>query len=103
MNTANRRAIIVGKYHIGTPDLDGLITRHRLDVVFTVFAPSAPKLAALVTVAHILEHDADVVVIPHITAVELRAERLWRAVTDLADIVTADGTWLRSGSMRPIS
>ncbi|MGI5220133.1 hypothetical protein [Nocardia sp. CA-290969] len=95
-SAGKRRAIIIGKYETDAPGLDELITRHRLEVVFTVYAPSAPKPAALVTVQHILEHDADVVIIQHLTAAEIRAEELWRAVAGLADIVTSDGTWLRS-------
>lgn len=96
MNPANRRrAIIVRRDGTCPPDLEVLIARHRLEVVFTIFGPSAPKLAALVTIQHILEHDADAVVISHLTTAEIRAEDLWRAVAGLADILTAEGTWLR--------
>ena len=89
-----RRAIVVRTYGADISGLDELITGHRLEVVFTVFGPSAPKLVTLIAVQHLLEHNAEVVVIPHLTAAEIRAERLWQAVTGLADIVAADGTRL---------
>lgn len=90
-----RRAIVVGRYNTDTPDLDGLVARHHLQVVFTITAPSAPKLATLIAVQHLFEHDAEVVVVPHLNAAEIRAERCWRAVSGLADILAADGGWLR--------
>lgn len=55
-------------------DLDELLTRHNLEV----FGPSAPKPVTMIAVQHILEHNAEVVVIPHVTATEPRAERLWQ-------------------------
>ncbi|MFD4406570.1 hypothetical protein ACFWPH_27785 [Nocardia sp. NPDC058499] len=89
-----RRAIVVRSYGTEISGLDELIAHHCLEVVFTVFGPSAPKLVTLIAVQHIFEHNAEVVVISHLTAAEIRAERLWQAVTGLADIVAADGTWL---------
>ena len=86
-----RRAIVVRRYGTEISGLDELIARHRLEVVFTVFGPSAPKLVTLIAVQHILEHNAEVVLIPHLTAAEIRAERRWQAVAGLADIVTVDG------------
>lgn len=93
--TNRRRAIVIGRYHTDTPELDELISHNRLHVVFTIIAPSAAKPAALIAVAHILEYDAEVVVISHLTADEVRAAGEWRAVVTFADIVTADGGWLR--------
>ncbi|WP_030524861.1 hypothetical protein [Nocardia rhamnosiphila] len=90
-----RRAVVVGRYNTDTPDLDGLVARHHLKVVFTITAPSAPKLATLIAVQHLFEHDAEVVVLPHLSAAEIRAERCWLAVSGLADILAADGGWLR--------
>ncbi|MEV3959508.1 hypothetical protein AB0M34_01230 [Nocardia sp. NPDC050193] len=90
-----RRAIVVGRYNTDTPDLDGLVARHNLKVVFTITAPSAPKLATLIAIQHLFEHDAEVVVLPHLSAAEIRAERWWLAVSGLADILAADGGWLR--------
>ncbi|MEU4840067.1 hypothetical protein [Nocardia testacea] len=90
-----RRAIVVARYNTDTPDLDSLVARHHLQVVFTITAPSAPKLATLIAVQHLFEHDAEVVVVPYLNAAEIRAERCWRAVSGLADILAADCGWLR--------
>ncbi|WP_157106051.1 hypothetical protein [Nocardia sienata] len=48
-----------------------------------------------IAVQHLFEHDAEVVVVPHLSAAEIRAERCWRAVSGLADILAADGGWLQ--------
>ncbi|WP_280397359.1 hypothetical protein [Nocardia carnea] len=90
-----RRALVIGTHNTSVPDLDRLIDRHSLEVVFTVFGPSAPKLATLVTIQHILEYDADVVIVPHLTTAEIQGDGHWQAVAGLADILTADGAWLR--------
>ncbi|MGW5753999.1 hypothetical protein [Nocardia rhamnosiphila] len=47
------------------------------------------------TLIDLFEHDAAVVVVPHLNAAEIRAERCWRAVSGLAHILAADGAWLR--------
>ncbi|MGW1739718.1 hypothetical protein ACWCPQ_13010 [Nocardia sp. NPDC001965] len=92
---SRRRAIVVGRYNTDTPELDELVTRNRLEVVFTIIAPTAAKLTALIAVQHILEYDAEVVVLSHLTADEVRAAEPWGPVAELAHILTVDGAWIR--------
>lgn len=91
MSGKGRRAIVLTKYDAVTPDLGSLITRHGLEVVFTITGPSASRIAAVIAVQHILERDAEVVILPHLTTEEIRGDRPWRAVIGLVDIVAANG------------
>lgn len=91
MSGEGRRAIVLTKYDAVTPDLSTLIERHGLEVVFTITGPSVSRLAVLVAVQHIFDRGAEVVIIPHLTTEQIRADRPWRAVSALVDIVAANG------------
>ncbi|WP_459548825.1 hypothetical protein [Nocardia sp. X0981] len=86
-----RRAIVIHRSGGRGSDFEHLVEAHRLVVVYTVVTDSTGKLGALIAVQHVLEHDADVVVLPRMTCQEVRDDRSWYAVTALAELVTSTG------------
>ncbi|MGI5220181.1 hypothetical protein [Nocardia sp. CA-290969] len=59
---------------------------------YTVFSDTrSPKLAALIAIQHIIEHNAEVLVVPHLTTAGLTNDRRWQVVVAAADLITADG------------
>ena len=64
---------------------------HNFRVVYTVYVDTVPELAARIAVQHVLDHQAEVVVIPYLNAQSARETRAWHAVTRCADLVTATG------------
>ncbi len=62
-------------------DVDRLSHVHDLRVVYTVYTDARPELAARVAVQHVLDHAAEVVMIPHLTDQEFQENRAWQAVT----------------------
>ncbi|MEV0110344.1 hypothetical protein AB0H42_28950 [Nocardia sp. NPDC050799] len=63
-----------------------LVRQHGLRVVYTVHTDAPAVLAALIAVQHALEHTADVVVIPHLDALESGSP--WWVVTEVAGLYT---------------
>ncbi len=66
---------------------EALVRQHGLRVVHTVHTDAPALLAALIAVQHALEHMADVVVIPHLDALEVGSP--WWVVTEMADLLTS--------------
>lgn len=85
-----RRAIVIHRSGGHSSDFEHLVEAHGLVVVYTVVTDSTGKLGALIAVQHVLEHDADVVVLPRMTCQEVRDDRSWYAVTALAELVDLD-------------
>ncbi|MGW0006194.1 hypothetical protein [Nocardia grenadensis] len=71
--------------------VDRLAHEYGLDIVYTVVTDSAPQLAALIAVHHMLESDVEAVVVPHLTEDEVRRNRSWQLVVTLARLVTTAG------------
>ncbi|WP_040833279.1 hypothetical protein [Nocardia brevicatena] len=88
---APRRAIVLCRQDCDTHTLKRIVQRHGLTVVHTVFAEIKLELAAAVAVQHMLEHDAEVVVVPHLSKHAVQQPRPWRAVAAVVDLVTATG------------
>lgn len=68
-----------------------LTRKHRLTIVHTIHTDTAAVLAALIAVQYALEHAADAVVIPHLSALEPRTP--WWAVTQAAALITGTQTY----------
>lgn len=43
---------------------------------------------------HVLNHNAEVVVVPHLSALDMWRDREWLALAELVDLVMADGELL---------
>lgn len=65
--------------------------RHGLEVVHSVYVRVESVHAVRIAVHHALEHDADLIVVPELTARQVRESRPWWAVTGLVGLVTATG------------
>ncbi|MEU1984798.1 hypothetical protein [Nocardia sp. NPDC019395] len=86
-----RRAIVLRQSEFDGLELERLIVAHVLEVVYTVVTDAGPKLGTLIAIQHVLEHDADVIVIPHLTREKVWRERPWQAITELAELLTGSG------------
>lgn len=85
-----------------TADIDKLTARHSLTVVFTITAETPhPRLAVMIAVGHALDHCAEVVVVPWLTAHDIWAGREWPALAEFWDLVGADGTIIDTESAVP--
>lgn len=93
---ANRRAIVIRRTEGESSGFEQLIQAHGLVVVYTVVTDATGKLGALIAVQHVLEHDADVMVVAHLTSDEVREDRSWYVVTALAEMVNATGVVART-------
>ncbi len=83
----------------GGAELERLVRLHELRVVFTAITDTAvPRLAVMIAAGHVLEHGAEVVVVPHLTAVDVWAGREWHALAEIAEVIGADGVVLDGGS-----
>ncbi|MFI2336142.1 hypothetical protein ACH474_22380 [Nocardia rhamnosiphila] len=82
-----RRAVALLHTDHDESELDATLQRHGLRLVFTVRTDTRAVLAALIAVHHALEHAAEVVVIPHLGALE--PDTPWRVITDVAELITA--------------
>ncbi|WP_280437224.1 hypothetical protein [Nocardia carnea] len=98
---APRRAIVLRRTEYDGRELERLIRAHILEVVHTVVTDTGPELGALIAIQHVLEHGAEVIVIPHLTRDGIRQERPWLAVTALAELVTARGVVARGSYRTP--
>ncbi|MGW5386928.1 hypothetical protein [Nocardia sp. NPDC003963] len=72
-------------------EIDRSTRKHALEVVYTVVTDTALGLAAIIAVHHLLESDADVLVVPHLTDDEVRRNRAWHLVIAFAELVTGAG------------
>ncbi|WP_280400218.1 hypothetical protein [Nocardia carnea] len=86
-----RRAIVLRRSEFDARELERLIGTHALEIVYTVVTDAGPKLGTLIAIQHVLERDAEVIVIPHLTRETVWRERPWQAVTELADLITGSG------------
>lgn len=93
--TTARRAVVLCRADSDSGQLERLSEAHDLRVVYTVYTDTGPALAARIAVQYVLEHGAEVVVIPYTSEQEVRAVRAWRPVTWPADVVTATGVVTR--------
>ncbi|NKY57058.1 hypothetical protein [Nocardia flavorosea] len=57
------------------------------------------KLAAMIAAQHIIEHNAEVLMIPHLTTM-VANDRQWRPVIALAEVIAADGRIHRQGGQQ---
>ncbi|MFI5714258.1 hypothetical protein [Nocardia sp. NPDC051750] len=78
-------------------DVERLSQAHDFRVVYTVYTDTGPELAARIAVQHVLDHGAEVVVVPYLSDQEVRETRAWQAIMWFADLVTATGV-LECGS-----
>ncbi|MFI2233097.1 hypothetical protein [Nocardia testacea] len=72
-------------------DIEWVAQEYGLDIVYTVVTDTAPRLAALIAVHHILESDAEVIVVPHLTRDEIQRTHSWQVVAALVELVTTAG------------
>lgn len=76
-------------------EIQRLSHAHDLRVVYTVYTDARPELAARIAVQHVLDHAAEVVLIPYLSDREFQEHRVWQAVTWAADLITATGMLAR--------
>lgn len=86
-----RRAIVLRRSEYDGAALERLLEEHALEIVYTVVTDAGPKLGTLIAIQHVLEHDAEVIVIQHLTREQVWRERPWQAVTEIAELVTGGG------------
>ncbi|MFD4403866.1 hypothetical protein ACFWPH_14015 [Nocardia sp. NPDC058499] len=87
-----RRAIVLRRDETDPGDIDKCTEQQELEVVFTVTIETEhPRLAVLIAIEHILNHRAEVVVIPYLTTEAVWAAREWLAQAELVDVVIAGG------------
>lgn len=90
--TALRRAVVLCRPETMSREIRCLANRYGLEVVYTVFTDTeSSRLATLIAVHHLIEHDADVVVIPHLAVARIANDLQWRAVVATTEIITSDG------------
>lgn len=85
----------------GGAELERLIRQHDLSVVFTAVTDTAvPRLAVMVAAGHALEHGAEVVVVPHLTARDVWDAREWHALAEIVEVIGAEGVLLDGSTGR---
>ncbi len=85
-----------------TDEIDELTARHDLTVVFTVTAETThPRLAVMIAVEHALDHLAEVVLVPWLTAQDIWAGREWLALAEFWDLIGGDGPIATAEFVRP--
>jgi hypothetical protein len=94
----SRRAVVLRRGDGGGAELERLIRLHDLRVVFTAVTDTAvPRLAVMIAAGHALEHRAEVVVVPHLTAEDVWAGREWHALAEIVDVIGGQGVALGGG------
>lgn len=99
-----RRAILLRRSNGDPDEIEDLIQRHNLTVLYTAITDTAvPRLAVLIAMEHVLNHNAEVVIVPHLCAQDAWGGREWHALAELVDVVMADGELLggSTDSVRP--
>lgn len=84
-----RRAVVLCRPGCERAEVDRLSRSHDLRVVYTVYTDAGPGLAARIAVQYALDYAAEVVVLPYLTAREVREAPAWRPLVWFADLVTA--------------
>lgn len=85
----------------GGTELERLIRRHNLSVVFTAVTDTAvPRLAVMIAAGHALEQAAEVVVVPHLTAQDVWTAREWHALAEIVEVIGAEGVVLDGSTGR---
>ncbi|WP_328389936.1 hypothetical protein [Nocardia sp. NBC_00416] len=86
------RAVVMRPADHDAENLEQLIQRHNLNVVFTTVTDTdVLRVAALIAIQHVLDYRAEVLVAPHLTMADARSSREWRALAELVHVVTAAG------------
>lgn len=86
-----RRAIVLRRTDCDSEEIGRLLHDRGLRVVYTVYTDSGPELAARIAVQHALDHDAEVVVVPHLSEQEVRQTPVWQWAAWFVDLVTVPG------------
>lgn len=95
MSADRRRAIVLCHSDADGRDVEQLTDQHGLNVVYTAITDTAvPRLAVLIATEHALDHRAEVVVVPHLTAEDVWNHREWCALAEMFDVIAADGVML---------
>lgn len=90
--TALRRTVVLCRPDTPGREIHRLADRYGLEVVYTVFTDiESSQLTALIAIQHIIENNAAVLVIPHLTAPWIAGIRHWAAVRAAARIIGSDG------------
>jgi hypothetical protein len=88
----SRRTVVLCRPETMSRETQRLASRYGLEIVYTAFTDTeSSRLVTLIAVHHIIEHDAEVVVIPHITAARIANDQQWHAVDATTEIITSDG------------
>jgi hypothetical protein len=96
-----RRAIVLRRFDGDGHEIEKLTQLHCLTVVYTAVTDTAvPRLAVMIAMEHVLCHNAEAVVVPHLRAQDVWVGREWRALAELVDVVIADGAMLSGGAIR---
>ncbi|WP_280401332.1 hypothetical protein [Nocardia carnea] len=97
-----KRAIVLRRPGTDTDHIDKLAARYDLTVVFTVISETAhPRLAVMIAVEHALDHSAEVVVVPWLTAQDIWAGREWLALAEFWVLIGGDGPITAAEFVRP--
>lgn len=87
-----RRTVVLCRPNTPGREVSDLALRYGLDIVYTVFTDTeSSKLSAMLAVQHLVEHNAEVLMIPYLSTARIVHDRHWRAVVVAAEILTADG------------
>ena len=90
--TAVRRAVVLCRPGTPSREVERLANRYMLKVVHTIFTDTeSSKLAALVALQHVVEHDTEVVVVPYLTYAQVTNDQHWQSVTATSEVITVDG------------
>ncbi|MGI5223189.1 hypothetical protein [Nocardia sp. CA-290969] len=90
--TERRRTVALCRPDTPSREIGHLAARHNLEIVHTVFTDTeSSKLAAMIAIQHIVEHDAEVLVTPHLAADGIAHDQHWRVVAAYLDIIASDG------------
>jgi 3-methyladenine DNA glycosylase AlkD len=89
--TTARRAVVLCRPDCDNAEIERLSRAHDLRVVYTVYTDTGPELAARIAVQYALDYDAEVVVIPYLSAREAGEVPAWRTVGRIVELVTGTG------------
>ncbi|MGA6208154.1 hypothetical protein ACPESR_25705 [Nocardia testacea] len=90
--TALRRTVVLCRPDTPGREIHRLADRYGLEVVYTVFTDiESSQLTALIAIQHIIENNAEVLVIPHLTAMRIARHQRWKPVLAAAQVIASDG------------
>lgn len=84
-----RRAVLLREDATEPDEIDRLTP--GLHVVYTIYLAIGSVHAPMVATQHVLDLDAEVLIVPHLTSAQVRSVARWQPVAELVDIVTATG------------